>query len=88
MKMIIAIVRDNDTDNISHALILSNFRVTTIASTGGFLRKGKSTLLVGVEDEKLEQALRVIRDAVGPITDPQESRAIIFVVKVDSFDHF
>ena len=88
MKMIIAIVRDNDTDNVSHGLILANFRVTTVASTGGFLRKGKSTLLVGVEDEQLESALQVIRKSLGPVTDPSESRAVIFVVKVESFDHF
>jgi uncharacterized protein YaaQ len=88
MKLIIAIVRDIDSDAVSHALTSNNFRVTGIASSGGFLRRGKSTLLIGLEDDQVDQALQVIRTAVSPQTDPSESRAVIFVLKVDHFDHF
>lgn len=88
MKLIIAIVRDTDSDQVSHALTSANYRVTGVASTGGFLRKGKTTLLIGVEDEKVESALQVIRNAVSPESDEGEQRAVIFVVKVDSFEHF
>ncbi|MHB8089058.1 MAG: cyclic-di-AMP receptor, partial [Anaerolineaceae bacterium] len=44
MKMIITIIKDNDTDALTKALTSDGFRVTTIASTGGFLRSGVSTL--------------------------------------------
>lgn len=88
MKLIIAIVRDSDSDQVSHALTSHNFRVTGVASTGGFLRRGKTTMLVGLEDEKVDQALEVIRGALSPATEPSESRAVIFVLKVDHFDHF
>ena len=89
MKLIIAIVRDTDSDHVSHALTSHDFRVTGIASTGGFLRRGKSTLLIGLEDERVEQALQLIRDSVSPpAADSGEQRAVIFVVKVDHFDHF
>jgi uncharacterized protein YaaQ len=44
MKMIVAILRDEDSDHVSHALVQSDFRVTRIASTGGFFRRGSTTL--------------------------------------------
>jgi len=88
MKLIIAIVRDLDSDPVSHALTSGGFRVTGVASSGGFLRKGKTTLLVGVEDEQLEPAMNIIRSSLSPEKEEKGKRAVIFVVKVDHFDHF
>ncbi|MDT8898769.1 MAG: cyclic-di-AMP receptor [Thermanaerothrix sp.] len=88
MKMIIAIVRDVDNDPVSRALTTAGFGVTCIASTGGFLRRGKSTLLVGVEAERVEAALEVIRKALTPPTEPGEQRAVIFVLPIERFEHF
>ena len=85
MKLIIAIIKDEDNDAVSRALTKKDFRVTLIASTGGFLRSGRSTLLVGVEDDQLETALDVMRGACKKPKDPQEKRAIIFVLRVDQF---
>lgn len=88
MKLIIAIVRDIDSEQVSHALTSASFRVTGVASSGGFLRKGKTTLLIGVEDGQVDSALETIRGSVSPEKDDKEQRAVIFVVKVDAFDHF
>ncbi len=88
MKLIIAILHDQDQDGVSHALTSKNFRVTAIASTGGFLRKGQTTMLVGVEDDQLESALQVIRENLSPAPSPEMKRATIFVVKVDQYTHF
>ncbi|MCX8024880.1 MAG: cyclic-di-AMP receptor [Thermanaerothrix sp.] len=88
MKMIIAIVRDVDNDPVSRALTTAGFRVTCIASTGGFLRRGKSTLLVGVEAERVDTALEVIRKALTPASEPGEQRAVIFVLPIERFEHF
>lgn len=88
MKMIIAILRDVDNDPVSHALTAANFRVTVIASTGGFLRRGNTTLLVGTDDEKVESALNIIRAACTPPSEPDGKRATIFVIKVDQYTHF
>ena len=52
MKMIIVIVKDADAEQVTQSLTASNFRVTRIASTGGFLRSGVVTLLIGVDDER------------------------------------
>jgi len=85
MKLIIAIIKDEDNDAVSRSLTKKNFRVTFIASTGGFLRSGRSTLLIGVEDEQVETALDVIRNSCKKPDKPQEKRATIFVLKVDKF---
>jgi uncharacterized protein YaaQ len=84
MKMIIAIVRDNDLESVSQALTSADFRVTRIASTGGLLRRGVATLLAGVEDERVQAALQVIREALPPV-QAGEKRATIFVVPVEQF---
>ncbi len=85
MKLIIAIIKDEDNDNVSKALTKENFRVTFIASTGGFLRSGRSTLLIGVEDEQVSRALELIRKNCKKPNKTDEKRATIFVLKVDRF---
>lgn len=87
MKLIIAIIRDSDNEPVSRALTSSDYRVTCVASTGGFLRRGSSTLLIGVEDERVEKALEIIRETCAPPTDPNIKRATIFVLKVDQYTH-
>jgi uncharacterized protein YaaQ len=88
MKMIISILRDMDSDPVSHALTSASYRVTVIASTGGFLRRGNTTLLIGTEDEKVEAALDLIRKNCAPASEPGQKRATIFVLKVDQYTHF
>lgn len=88
MKLIIAILRDIDNEPVSHALTSAGFRVTVIASTGGFLRRGSTTLLIGLDDERLDSALEVIRKNCAPPAEPDQKRATIFVIKVDQFIHF
>ncbi|HPH96853.1 MAG TPA: cyclic-di-AMP receptor [Anaerolineaceae bacterium] len=87
MKLIIAIIRDHDSDAVSRALTSDNLRVTLIASTGGFLRRGSSTLLIGVEDEEVEKALKIIRETCSQVTEPNVKKATIFVLKVDEYIH-
>lgn len=60
MKLIIAIVQDEDASRLINNLMTEGYRVTKLATTGGFLRAGNTTLLVGVEDDKLDNAMRVI----------------------------
>ena len=60
MKLIVAIVQDEDAGRLVSALMDKGFGVTKLATTGGFLRAGNTTLISGVEDEKLDAALAVI----------------------------
>ena len=84
MKMIIVIVKDQDADALTQALIAGAFRVTRIASTGSFLHSGVATLLMGVEDGQVEPAINVMRAKLSPSS--QEPRASLFVVSVERFE--
>jgi uncharacterized protein YaaQ len=85
MKMIILIVRDHLTDTLTGALTGAQYRVTSIASTGGFLRSGHTTLLIGVEDAQVEPAISLIRATV-IATPSAEPQATLFVVPVSRYE--
>lgn len=61
MKLVVAIVQDQDVSSLLDDLTASEFRVTKLASTGGFLKAGNTTLLIGVEDEEVEDVMDIIR---------------------------
>lgn len=84
MKMIIIIVQDNDADALTRAFTAGNFRVTRVASTGGFMRSGVVTMLLGVEEPQVDAAIKVVRDAL-PSSD-EKKRATLFVVPVQHFE--
>jgi uncharacterized protein YaaQ len=85
-RLIIAILRDADSEDMLKVLLDENFRVTQIASTGGFLRRGTSTFLIGVEKDKVQTAVKLIREHSAPAIDPGLKRATVFVLKVDQFE--
>ena len=60
MKLIVAIVQDDDANRLVSALMDKNIGVTKLATTGGFLRAGNTTLISGVEDDKLDVAIEII----------------------------
>jgi uncharacterized protein YaaQ len=61
MKLVVAIVQDKDSNRLSNALVKEGFRATKLASTGGFLRAGNTTFMIGTEDERVQEALEVIK---------------------------
>ncbi|GAB4452970.1 MAG: cyclic-di-AMP receptor [Armatimonadaceae bacterium] len=63
MKLIIAVVHDRDRGKITESLLRNNFKFTKIGSTGGFLREGNVTLLLGVDDRRLDECLAIIGEA-------------------------
>ncbi len=62
MKLIIAVVQDKDSNRLSEALVDTNYRATKLASTGGFLKAGNTTFLIGTEDENIDDVLQIIKD--------------------------
>ncbi|MBK7451453.1 MAG: cyclic-di-AMP receptor [Anaerolineales bacterium] len=84
MKMIIAIVNDNDADTLTQAFTAASFRVTRVASTGGFLRSGVVTMLLGVEDPQVDAVIETVRNALPAKGD--KKRATVFVVPVSHFE--
>ena len=62
MKLVVAVVQDQDSNRLSNALTKNDFRATKLASTGGFLKSGNTTFLIGTEDSLVPKALDVIRE--------------------------
>lgn len=62
MKLVIAVVQDKDSSRLSNALVKEGFRATKLASTGGFLKAGNTTFIIGLEDERVAEVLQVIRN--------------------------
>lgn len=85
MKLIILIVKDHDADTITQTLTTAEYRVTRVASTGGFLRSGVVTLLLGVDDERVEPVVDLVRKKLGSAPSA-DKRATLFVVPVESFE--
>lgn len=62
MKLIMAVVQDKDSNRLLEALIENDFRATKLASTGGFLKSGNTTFLIGTEDDRVDQLLNIIKE--------------------------
>jgi len=87
MKLILAILRDRGEDPVTKALTTQGFRVTAIASTGGFLKQGMTTLIIGVEDDELEKALSTLRSSCTAVETGKKC-ATLFVLKIQDSIHF
>jgi uncharacterized protein YaaQ len=61
MKLIFAIVQDEDTDALTEALIEAGYRFTKISTTGSFLRTGNTSLMIGVEDAGTAGVLDILQ---------------------------
>jgi uncharacterized protein YaaQ len=85
MKLVVAIVKDSDAMDVSDALVETDFRMTRIASTGGFLRRGYVTLLIGLEEQQLDLLYATIQAACRTPDDPAEHKATIFVLPAEDF---
>lgn len=85
MKMIVAILKDSDADNVTSELTAGGYRVTRIASTGGLLRSGNTTLLLGVKDDAVDSAIQLMREKTTSAAG-EEKRCTLFVVPVERFE--
>ena len=91
MKLIVAVVQNDDADNVIDALLENDFRATRLASTGGFLRRGDTTVMIGVQDHQVDQVLGLIRqeaharansEAPGAV---QTAAATVFVLDLEDY---
>ena len=61
MKLAIIIVSDTDADGLVRAMVERGYPATKIGSTGGFLRRGNTTLLSGVESDRVDDVISLVR---------------------------
>lgn len=62
MKLIMAVIQDKDSNRLSDALVEKEFQATKLASTGGFLKAGNTTFMIGVKDADVDKALEIIKE--------------------------
>jgi uncharacterized protein YaaQ len=84
VKLIVAVVQDHDAAPIIDALVAGEYRSTRINTQGGFLKRGNATILVGVEDDQVEEVTRIIRQTVRPGT-ASAGTGTLFVLPVARF---
>lgn len=61
MKLVLAIINNDDSAVVASALTKENFIVTKLSTTGGFLMVGNTTLLIGSEDADVERCKNIIK---------------------------
>ena len=89
-KLIIAVVQNEDADAVVDALLEEEFRATRLASTGGFLRRGNTTLMIGADEDQVDQVLDLIRQRARSGTAPAEgapqaAAATVFVLDLEDY---
>lgn len=62
MKLVIAIVQKEDSNDLQRAFVQNDFRATKLATAGGFLSQGNTTFLVGCDDDKVDDVLKIIKE--------------------------
>lgn len=85
MKLIIAIVSNDDSHALSNALNKESFMVTRLSTTGGFLKMGNTTLLVGTEDKDVERVLGIVKEYSKQRTELVPSTAAYDIGRFASF---
>ncbi|WP_323616657.1 cyclic-di-AMP receptor [Erysipelothrix rhusiopathiae] len=85
MKLVLFIVSNDDSSVVSNALNKENYQVTRLATTGGFLRAGNTTLIIGVDDDRVEGCLEIIGNECSKRTEVVPSTASYDIGRYASF---
>ena len=62
MKLIFAIVNNDDSASVAANLTAEGFSATKLATTGGFLKAGNTTFIIGTQDEKVDEVIKIVDD--------------------------
>ncbi len=89
-KLIIAVIQNEVADTVVDALLEAEYRATRLASTGGFLRRGNTTLMVGADEDQVDQVLDMIRQNARSAAAPSEggatmAAATVFVLDLEEY---
>ncbi len=76
MKLIYAIIRYDNEDDVTTSLTKHKFSVTRLSTTGGFLKKGNTTLMIVTEPERVDEAIDIIKKEVRPSPEDHHQYAI------------
>lgn len=62
MKLVIAVVQDDSAEDLIDIITEAGYGVTKLATTGGFLKSGNTTLMTGVKKEEVDKVIEIIQD--------------------------
>ena len=62
MKLVVSIVHNEDAGPLVDALLEREHRATRLHSSGGFLKQSNATIIVGVDDAKVDEVLEIVRE--------------------------
>lgn len=79
MKLVIAVIQDYDTDSFLRALSRNNLMATRVASAGGFLRSGNTTVFVGVDDDQVPLVKRLLMEHCRIRADQSDAGDLVFL---------
>lgn len=65
MKLVYIIVRQDNLSDVENELINGGYRITKLATSGGFLRKGNTTLFSCCEDNEVAKAVNIVKEICG-----------------------
>ena len=87
MKLILAIIQDHIAQDVLNELSENKIRATKLSSTGGFFRKGNTTILIGIEEEKLDRVkVTILNISKNKETvDDKTANTVMFVLNMDQF---
>lgn len=89
MKLLLAVVQDNDVNILTEELVENGFSVTKLSSSGGFLKSGNTTIFMGVEDTQMDKCLKIIeknskkRNVTTTIVNPNMQGALFQTFPVE-----
>ena len=87
MKLILAIIQDHIAQDVLNELSENKVRATKLSSTGGFLKKGNTTILIGIEEEKLDRVKEMILNISKnkETVDDKTANTVMFVLNMNQF---
>ncbi|MCK9443373.1 MAG: cyclic-di-AMP receptor [Tissierellaceae bacterium] len=91
MKLIIAIIQDEYMNKVARALMDNKIRITKLSSTGGFLKSGNTTLFIGIEEDRVDLVVELIKEQCSSKSIKTEKRDVVvgganlFVMDIDQY---
>ena len=84
MKLIMAIIQDHIVQDVLNELSENKVRATKLSSTGGFFKKGNTTVLIGIEDEKVDRVKEMILNISKnkETVDDKTANTVMFVLNM------
>ena len=78
-KLLVIIVSDSDADRLLQILIGRGYPATKVGSTGGFLRRGNTTIFSGVDAEEVNDVIAAIQEVCYAHTEYVPVQSLPFV---------